>query len=101
MFVELWMSFSISNKGGEEPSLELLKEFELKELKHRNIHEKTTQSKNNNSSASLKVYNNQYEDEDDMMENNLLGNYVSCVTPVVSLFCLFFQFKCISGNILK
>lgn len=83
-FVEQWMAFSVSFKGGAEPTIEFLKEFEAKEFYNKKEDAKSSQAKKQTQSASLKVYNNQHDDEDDdMMVDDLLGNYV-CVTPKVS-----------------
>lgn len=79
-FVEQWMSFSISNLGGAEPTVEYLRNMEIKEYQNKAANDfAKTESKSEAASGSLQVYN----DSDDDMTNDLLGSYV-CVTPKVS-----------------
>lgn len=88
------MAFSVSYKGGAEPSIEYLKEFEGKELKNKKEDDKCSQIKIKPTSAGLKIYNNPHDEDEDMLEDDLLGNYV-CVTPKVSVkqfSILYFEF---------
>jgi hypothetical protein len=69
--------------GGAEPTVDYLKDMEIKEFQNKRKEEISHSSTNNKqSSKNLKVYN---EEEDEDMANDLLGNYI-CITPKVRIF---------------
>lgn len=78
-FVEKWMAFSISKLGGADPTVQLMSDFENKELRNQNNASKKPKKTENLERSLLKIYNQESDDE----ENDILGAYI-CITPKVS-----------------
>lgn len=84
-FVNRWLSFSISNLNGAEPTVQYLTEMENREFNKAQQNQSRKRSSAAEKSSNLKVYKqgSNIDDEVDDEDNALLGSYV-CITPKVS-----------------
>lgn len=84
-FVNRWLSFSISNLNGAEPTVQYLTEMENREFNKAQQNQSRKRPSAAEKSSNLKVYKqgSNIDDEVDDEDNALLGSYV-CITPKVS-----------------